>query len=193
MLERAATPLCHFVTSPPQGGRSGASGGIFYKQSLRRSRTENREFLRIAGGNGFLQSPPLWGRCHAVTEGGILPHTPVSTKARRNARRMRSLMTDAELRLWNELRAHRLMGLSFRRQMPIAGYIVDFACPSHGLIVEIDGSQHAIGDNAIHDQARTQRLEQDGWTVLRFWNDDVLRDIDNVCMHIIRVAGKDHP
>ena len=98
-------------------------------------------------------------------------------------------MTDAELKLWNELRAHRLMGLSFRRQFPIAGYIIDFACPSYRLIVEVDGSQHGDDASAAADAARTRRLQQDGWTVLRFWNDDVLRDIDAVCDHIVIAAG----
>ncbi|BCG87210.1 hypothetical protein MesoLj113c_33200 [Mesorhizobium sp. 113-3-9] len=102
---------------------------------------------------------------------------------------MRKAMTDAELKLWNELRAHRLMGMGFRRQLPIAGYIVDFACPQKKLIVELDGSQHADAGLAAADASRTKRLEQDGWTVLRFWNDDVIRDIDNVCQHIVIVAG----
>ena len=118
-----------------------------------------------------------------------MPHTPVSEKNRKNAKAMRRIMTDAELKLWNELRAHRLMGLSFRRQVPIAGYIVDFACSAKKLIVEVDGSQHGEDDNAGKDSARTARLQQDGWTVLRFWNDDVLRDIDNVCQHIVISAG----
>jgi very-short-patch-repair endonuclease len=100
-------------------------------------------------------------------------------------------MTAAELRLWNELRAHRLMGLSFRRQLPIARYIVDFACPCERLIVEVDGSQHANVTDQTYDQERTRRLQADGWTVLRFWNDDVLKDIDNVCMHILIVLGRD--
>ncbi|WP_244508074.1 endonuclease domain-containing protein [Mesorhizobium sp. ORS 3428] len=102
---------------------------------------------------------------------------------------MRKVMTDAELKLWNELRAHRLMGLGFRRQFPIAGYIVDFACPEKKLIVEVDGSQHGDAGHAEADEGRTKRLEQDGWTVLRFWNNDVIRDIDNVCQHIVIVAG----
>lgn len=106
---------------------------------------------------------------------------------------MRKAMTDAELKLWNELRAHRLMGLGFRRQMPIAGYIVDFACPTHRLIVEIDGSQHGLTQNISYDDTRTRRLQSDGWTVQRFWNDDILKDIDNVCSHIIRSIGKDLP
>jgi very-short-patch-repair endonuclease len=118
-----------------------------------------------------------------------MPHTPVPERNRRNAKSMRRVMTDAELKLWNELRAHRLMGLGFRRQVPIAGYIVDFACPDKSIIVEVDGSQH--GDEAVvkHDETRTKRLEQDGWTILRFWNDDVLRDIDGVCDHIVTVVG----
>jgi very-short-patch-repair endonuclease len=106
-------------------------------------------------------------------------------KNRANARRMRGALTDAELKLWNELRAHRLMGLGFRRQMPIAGYIVDFACPSHRLIVELDGSQHGADDNVRYDKERTSRLQLDGWIVLRFWNDDVLKDIVGVCSHIL--------
>jgi very-short-patch-repair endonuclease len=122
-----------------------------------------------------------------VTEGGDLPHGKVPPHLRRNARRMRSAMTEAELKLWNELRAHRLMGLGFRRQVPIGGYIVDFACPEHKLVVEVDGSQHA--ENLTHDQARTVYLEQQGWQVVRFWNDDVLKDMDNVCTHILRLIG----
>ncbi|KUM27721.1 hypothetical protein AU467_15080 [Mesorhizobium loti] len=118
-----------------------------------------------------------------------MPHTPLSPQHRANAKSMRKVMTDAELKLWNELRAHRLMGLGFRRQFPIAGYIVDFACSKKKLIVEVDGSQHGDADRAGADEVRTKRLEQDGWTVLRFWNDDVIRDIDNVCQHIVIAAG----
>jgi very-short-patch-repair endonuclease len=122
-----------------------------------------------------------------------MPHTPVSRTNRKNAKSMRRVMTDSELKLWNALRAHRLMGLGFRRQFPIAGYIADFACPSKELIVEVDGSQHGDGQNAARDAVRSQRLQQDGWTMLRFWNDDVLRDIDNVCQHIVITAGLADP
>lgn len=94
-------------------------------------------------------------------------------------------MTDAELKLWNELRAHRLMGLGFRRQLPIAGYIVDFACPDRKTIVEVDGSQHAQNPGDVDRDAALKAL---GWTILRFWNDDVLHDIDNVCRHIVIMA-----
>lgn len=81
------------------------------------------------------------------------------------------------------------MGLGFRRQFPIAGCIVDFACPEKELVVQVDGSQHA--DANEDDEARTKRLEQDGWTILRFWNDDVIRDIENVCQDIVIEAGLD--
>ncbi|TPJ73613.1 endonuclease domain-containing protein [Mesorhizobium sp. B2-6-2] len=118
-----------------------------------------------------------------------MPHTPLPPTHRNNAKSMRKVMTDAELKLWNELRAHRLMGLGFRRQFPIAGFIVDFACPEKKLIVEVDGSQHSDAGRANADEIRTKRLEQDGWIVLRFWNDDVIRDIDNVCQHIVITAG----
>lgn len=84
------------------------------------------------------------------------------------------------------------MGLGFRRQMPIADYIVDFACPTKKLIVEVDGSQHA-NTGAAYDLARSRQLEASGWTILRFWNDDVLRNIDNVCLHILTVVGLAEP
>lgn len=123
-----------------------------------------------------------------MTEGGSLPHSKVPPHLRRNARRMRHDMTEAELKLWNELRVHRLMGLGFRRQMPIGRYIADFACPEHEIIIEVDGSQHA--EEIASDHARTRYLEQQGWQVVRFWNDDVLTDIDNVCTHILRLIAR---
>ncbi|ESY79981.1 hypothetical protein X740_14020 [Mesorhizobium sp. LNHC221B00] len=116
-------------------------------------------------------------------------HDLVPSRQRKNAKSMRRVMTDAELKLWNELRAHRLMGMSFRRQVPIGPYIVDFACSACRLVVEVDGSQHADAEHLRHDEARSAYLKASGWTVLRFWNDDVIRDIDNVCQHIVVEAG----
>ncbi len=120
-------------------------------------------------------------------------HAEVSPQNRQIARRMRKVMTDAELKLWNELRAHRLMGLGFRRQLPVAGYIADFACPEFKLIVEVDGTQHADETVQQADANRTEMLERLGWTVLRFWNDDVLKDIDGVCNHIVAWAEERRP
>ncbi|MER8441431.1 DUF559 domain-containing protein [Mesorhizobium sp. M1312] len=118
-------------------------------------------------------------------------HDLVPPRQRKNAKSMRRVMTDAELKLWNELRAHRLMALSFRRQVPIGSYIVDFACPTHRLVVEVDGSQHADTEHAERDATRSTYLKSSGWTILRFWNDDLIRDIDNGCQHIIIEAGAD--
>ncbi|TIP28372.1 MAG: endonuclease domain-containing protein [Mesorhizobium sp.] len=114
-----------------------------------------------------------------------MPHTPLPPRNRANAKAMRKAMTGAELKLWNELRAS--VDGAWLPPTLSAGYIVDFACPDKKHIVEVDGSQHA--DANAGDEARTKRLEQDGWTILRFWNDDVIRDIDNVCQHIVIEAG----
>ncbi|OHV86928.1 endonuclease domain-containing protein [Mesorhizobium sp. ORS 3428] len=116
-------------------------------------------------------------------------HDLVPSRQRKNAKSMRRAMTDAELKLWNELRAHRLMGMSFRRQVPIGPYIVDFACSGHRIIVEVDGSQHADAEHSQRDEARSAYLSASGWTILRFWNHDVIRDIDNICQHIVIAAG----
>lgn len=118
-----------------------------------------------------------------------MTHFTVPRPNRQFARKMRRVMTPAELKLWNEIRAHRLMGLSFKRQMPIAGKIVDFACPAKRLIIELDGTQHADAEHAEADRKSDARLGSLGWTVLRFWNDDVLRDVDGVCQHIVTTAG----
>ena len=119
-----------------------------------------------------------------------MPHQTVTTKNRSNARKMRSAMTDAELKLWNELRAHRLMGLDFRRQVPIGNYIVDFACPEYKLVIELDGSGHGEDRQIIEDRKRTAYLENQDWQVIRFWNDDVIKDVDGVCQHILAVLSE---
>jgi len=126
----------------------------------------------------------------AANKVATMNHAPVPPTNRKHARTMRKDMTEPELKLWNELRAHRLMGLGFRRQLPIAGYIVDFACPSCKLIVELDGSQHGEDGSIVRDRLRDAMLQQLGWTVLRFWNDDVLRDVEGVCGHVVAAAGE---
>jgi very-short-patch-repair endonuclease len=90
-------------------------------------------------------------------------------------------MTDAEWRLWGELRADGLGGKWRRRQQPIGRYIVDFVCQSARLIVELDGGQHAESDA---DECRTAWLERLGYRVLRFWNNEVLENADGVLMRI---------
>ncbi|MCJ7993625.1 endonuclease domain-containing protein [Rhizobium cremeum] len=118
-----------------------------------------------------------------------MPHYRVPDLNRGNARRMRRVMTASELKFWNAVRAHRLMGLPFRRQMPIAGYIVDFACPEHRLVVEIDGESHTFDQTIERDRQRNDILQGLGWQTVRFSNDDVLNRIEDVCMHILRITG----
>jgi len=90
------------------------------------------------------------------------------------AKRMRRSSTEAEARLWWHLRAARFQRFKFRRQQPLGDYIVDFVCFERRLIIEVDGSQHLA--SVDEDDARTQWLQAQGFKVLRFWNDDVLRD-----------------
>jgi very-short-patch-repair endonuclease len=97
---------------------------------------------------------------------------------RENARLLRSNMTDAEVRLWYHLRAHRFMGLKFKRQKPIGRYIVDFVCLEHFLIIELDGGQHA--EQADNDRERDEYLSMRGYRVLRFWNHQVLAEMEAV-------------
>ena len=101
------------------------------------------------------------------------------------ARSMRSAPTEAEQRLWGALRNRRLDRLKFRRQVPIGPYIADFVCMEAKLIVELDGSQHA---ESTRDRARDAELEQRGFRVLRFWNDDVMRELESTCATIIAFA-----
>ena len=92
-------------------------------------------------------------------------------------RRLRNNMTDAERCLWTHLRGQQ-MGTRFRRQHPFGDYILDFVSLEAKLIVEVDGGQHA--DDAERDTQRTAKLQAAGFTVLRFWNNDVLLDIESV-------------
>jgi very-short-patch-repair endonuclease len=88
------------------------------------------------------------------------------------ARGLRRDSTDAEKRLWRYLRGRRLCGVKFRRQHPVGRYVADFACPERGLIVELDGGQHARSHG--RDARRDRLLGGHGYRVLRFWDHDVL-------------------
>ena len=103
------------------------------------------------------------------------------------ARRLRRDMTDAERELWSRLRNRQVAGLKFRRQMPLEGFITDFACVEARFVVEVDGGQHA--DAVERDALRTKAIEGAGYLVIRFWNEDVLKDIDGVIAEIMRVIA----
>ena len=112
---------------------------------------------------------------------------PIPRKLLGNAKAMRAEMTRSELKLWNQLRAHRLMGLSFRRQVPVGNYIVDFACPAHRPAIEVDGPSHSFDDAITRDKTRTGYLNDEGWQVLRFSNEEVIQNIDECCRRILAV------
>jgi very-short-patch-repair endonuclease len=127
------------------------------------------------------REPKTWAR---------LDRSVPALPQRRFARQMRSAPTEAERKLWWHLRHRLSVGNShFRRQVRIKQYIVDFACHSAHLIVEIDGGQHA--STTVADE-RTKTLEANGYCVLRFWNNDVLGNIDGV-LEVIQRAMNDHP
>ena len=109
---------------------------------------------------------------------GALRKRSVVPRARGLARQMRAAPTDAERKLWWDLR-HRLPleGTHFRRQVRLGRYIVDFASHRARLVIEVDGGQHAL---SATDVKRTQFIESEGYRVLRFWNNDVLLNIDAV-------------
>jgi very-short-patch-repair endonuclease len=101
-----------------------------------------------------------------------------------SARRLRQNRTDAERALWARLRRKQLNGARFRQQVPLGAYVVDFLCLEQRLIIEVDGGQHALA--TAEDEARTTWLEERGFRVMRFWNNDVLKNRDGVIDAILR-------
>ena len=106
-------------------------------------------------------------------------------KAVNRARSLRKNDTEAERRLWEELRGSRLNGFKFVRQLPIGPYFADFACRRAKLIVEVDGATHGDAHEMAHDEKRTQFLSEQGWVVDRVWNDDVFKERNAVCDGIL--------
>lgn len=128
---------------------------------------------------GAAQSPsPLAGE--GLGRGGL----------KDRARNLRRNQTDAEHRLWKLLRAKRLEGWKFRRQLPIEHYIVGFACPVARLIVEADGGQH---NESAYDAKRDQRLAARGWRVIRFWNTDILTNEEGVLTAVLAALSTPLP
>jgi very-short-patch-repair endonuclease len=111
--------------------------------------------------------------------------------ARARARTLRQNMTEAERRVWQVLRSHQMKGYKFRRQVPIGRYIADFVCHEARLIVEIDGGQH---DRLSPREAeRSGFLQNEGYRILRFWNNEVLADLDAVHETIADELGRITP
>jgi len=103
------------------------------------------------------------------------------------ARELRQRQTEAEKTLWARLRDRQLEGVKFRRQQPIGYYVVDFASLESRVIVEIDGGQHNEHGKKEKDGERTAWLKREGYHILRFWNNEVLHNVDGV-LEVIREA-----
>jgi very-short-patch-repair endonuclease len=82
--------------------------------------------------------------------------------------------------LWRQLRTLETKGTHFRRQVPIGAYVADFACMASRLVIESDGSQHGEAANRAYDETRTRFLRDEGYKVLRFWNNDIVENLDGV-------------
>jgi very-short-patch-repair endonuclease len=104
------------------------------------------------------------------------------------ARALRRNETDVERKLWHALRGRQVVQLKFRRQVPIGPYVVDFVCVGKMLVVELDGGQHAIRRD--HDAIRTRALEARGYRIVRFWNHEVVENIDGVLAQISEMADR---
>ena len=107
------------------------------------------------------------------------------------ARELRKSMTDAERKLWRSLRLRQIYGHKFRRQFPLGNFIVDFVCLEMHLIIEVDGGQHA--DEKYGDAQRDAWLMAQNFRVLRYWNNQVLNELDAVLADIARVLEATPP
>jgi len=101
--------------------------------------------------------------------------TRIKPQTKQRSRKLREQMTDAERKLWKVLRKKQMNGYKFRRQYPVRKYILDFVCLDTRLVIEVDGGQHQ--ESVANDQERTLWLEQQGFKVLRFWNNEVLDNL----------------
>jgi len=115
-----------------------------------------------------------------MTKQGIIKNQQVTPAKIDRSRELRATMTPAEREFWDMVRNRRMCGLKFRRQQIIDGFIIDFYCDSLGLCVEIDGGVHDYGERKEYDQNRDEALSQRGLKILRFTNDDVLKNRDYV-------------
>lgn len=113
--------------------------------------------------------------------------------ANERARKLRKTMTPQEVKLWIHLRSWRAKGFHFRRQAPRYRYIVDFVCLRHRLVIELDGGQHNFSSHAERDRVRDVRFSENGFRVLRFWNNDVDKNLEGVLETIDRELRTPHP
>ncbi|MBI4725070.1 MAG: DUF559 domain-containing protein [Rhodomicrobium sp.] len=122
-----------------------------------------------------ISSPLPWGEGQGEGYNAVASNTGTRTWL---ARRLRRRETDAERKLWSRIRDRQFFGFKFRRQVSVCGFVADFLCHEAKLIIELDGGQHS--ERAGADALRTKLLNEAGFLVLRFWNNDVLANADGV-------------
>ncbi len=127
--------------------------------------------------NALLSNPPSRKRERAGVRADV---------RLQQARALRQSPTTAEQVLWRHLRNRQLAGTKFRRQHPLGPYILDFVCLAQGLVVEVDGGQHADLQAQAYDRQRTVWLRQQGLRVLRFWNHEVVQQTNEVLAHVLQ-------
>ena len=127
--------------------------------------------------NALLSNPPSRKRERAGVRADV---------RLQQARALRQSPTTAEQVLWRHLRNRQLAGTKFRRQHPLGPYILDFVCLAQGLVVEVDGGQHADLQAQGYDRQRAVWLRQQGLRVLRFWNHEVVQQTNEVLAHVLQ-------
>ncbi|WP_245445326.1 endonuclease domain-containing protein [Agrobacterium rosae] len=179
---------------PPSPRRGEETGGTHITPNV------NVAFGRKAAAEFF--SPPGRRWPEGSDEGASATVDDISRKVSKRlpgktqqARNLRRQETDAEYRLWYELKSRRLNGFKFGRQIPLGSFIADFVCRERMLIVELDGSQHA---DSIHDRQRTKWLNSQGYSVLRFWNHEIFEERRSTLETILAILNgerfeSDHP
>jgi very-short-patch-repair endonuclease len=158
------------------------------------SRSEAGEGSGIPAGAGILEPSAcrsLRSRLPSPARGEgkgrrLTGATSIDPLMRRRARELRKRMTDAERKLWFALRDRRFARFKFRRQAPIGRFVADFICFERRLVIEVDGSQHA---DSLSDQRRDQWFAANGYRVLRFWNNEVLKNLDGVMTLLADTLG----
>jgi len=154
---------------------------IAERLGLEKGRAQRRRDLFSPTGRRWRVAPDEGGSQVAGDRPDITKRRPGKTD---QARTLRQNETEAEFRLWSDLRNRQLNGHKFSRQVPLGAYVADFVCRERHLIVELDGSQHA---ESMADEVRTRWLNDNGYSVLRFWNDEVLKERRAVLETILAV------
>jgi very-short-patch-repair endonuclease len=153
-----------------------------------------RTFFRLRAESRQIPSPLMGEGWEGVTPPAAqvekLKKHPVDG-ARARARTLRQNMTEAERRIWQILRSHQMKGYKFRRQVPIGRYVADFVCHEARLIIEIDGGQH--DRSSLREAERSGFLQDEGYRVLRFWNNEILANLDGVHETIADELGASPP